>query len=343
MKELFEKIKKALHHKASLKTTGFTWLYWLAAILYFELLLHIAAYGMPGLQLGYVLGFGAVFAAALCLVTVLLPGKLRFPVTIVLNVVLILLYGSQLVYYFVFGTLYSVALVQQGGAAVTSFWRETLVTMGNNIPWLLLLFVPMVAGILLKKFSKKSPAPAKAVWCVMLVLAAVLLQFGTTQALKIGGTGYFTDYYFYYGDSTTTDQATRRFGLLTALRLDLMGGEAPADQGVDKQPDYYVPTKPTEKDDEDTTQDTVQEEAQYNVLEIDFDKLAGMTTEKAVQAINDYCSRLTGTKKNEYTGMLEDYNLIVLCAEAFATGAIHKELTPTLYRLANEGIVFENY
>ena len=343
MKELFEKIKKALHHKASLKTTGFTWLYWLAAILYFELLLHIAAYGMPGLQLGYVLGFGAVFAAALCLVTVLLPGKLRFPVTIVLNVVLILLYGSQLVYYFVFGTLYSVALVQQGGAAVTSFWRETLVTMGNNIPWLLLLFVPMVAGILLKKFSKKSPAPAKAVWCVMLVLAAVLLQFGTTQALKIGGTGYFTDYYFYYGDSTTTDQATRRFGLLTALRLDLMGGEAPADQGVDKQPDYYVPTKPTEKDDEDTTQDTAQEEPQYNVLEIDFDKLAGMTTEKAVQAINDYCSRLTGTKKNEYTGMLEDYNLIVLCAEAFATGAIHKELTPTLYRLANEGIVFENY
>ena len=66
MKELFEKIKKALHHKASLKTTGFTWLYWLAAILYFELLLHIAAYGMPGLQFGYVLGFGAVFVFGSC-------------------------------------------------------------------------------------------------------------------------------------------------------------------------------------------------------------------------------------------------------------------------------------
>ena len=41
--------------------------------------------------------------------------------------------------------------------------------------------------------------------------------------------------------------------------------------------------------------------------------------------------------------MLKDYNLIVLCAESFATGVIDPELTPTLYRLANEGIVFNNY
>lgn len=41
--------------------------------------------------------------------------------------------------------------------------------------------------------------------------------------------------------------------------------------------------------------------------------------------------------------MLSDYNLIVLCAESFDTGALHPEVTPTLYRLANEGIVFNNY
>jgi arylsulfatase A-like enzyme len=41
--------------------------------------------------------------------------------------------------------------------------------------------------------------------------------------------------------------------------------------------------------------------------------------------------------------MLEDYNLIVLCAEAFFPGAIHEEVTPTLYKLANSGFVFQNY
>jgi len=41
--------------------------------------------------------------------------------------------------------------------------------------------------------------------------------------------------------------------------------------------------------------------------------------------------------------MLADYNLIVLCAESFATGAIYPELMPTLYKLSTEGIVFNNF
>ena len=82
---------------------------------------------------------------------------------------------------------------------------------------------------------------------------------------------------------------------------------------------------------------------EYNVLNIDFDALNGMTESETQRALNAYCDSLAGTNKNRYTGMLKDYNLIVLCAEAFSTGAVHKELTPTLYRLANEGIVFNNY
>ena len=41
--------------------------------------------------------------------------------------------------------------------------------------------------------------------------------------------------------------------------------------------------------------------------------------------------------------MLADYNLILLCAESFDTGAIHPEVTPTLYKLASEGFLFTNY
>ena len=344
MKNLFEKLKQMLRHRESLKTTVFTWLYWLATLLFFELLIHIVAYGMPGLNFGFVLGFSSVFAAGLCLITRLIPEKARFVATIVLDVVLMLLYGSQLVYYFVFGTLYSVSQVQQGGDAVTSFWRETLLTILNNFPWVLTLFVPLVGSILLKKFCKKTPAPTNAAWCVALVLVAVLLQFVTTQAVKIGGTGYFTNYYFYYNDTTTTDQATERFGLLTAMRLDLMDGETSTLQGNDTlEPEYFVPSKPVGDDSEDLTDEDAPEKPQYNVLEIDFKKLNSFTFDKTIESINNYCAQLTGTSTNEYTGMLSDYNLIVLCAEAFATGAIDKDLTPTLYRLANEGIVFNNY
>lgn len=57
----------------------------------------------------------------------------------------------------------------------------------------------------------------------------------------------------------------------------------------------------------------------------------------------EYITNLTPTKENEYTGMFEGYNLIFLTAEGFSTYAIHPELTPTLYKLANTGFVFNNY
>ena len=41
--------------------------------------------------------------------------------------------------------------------------------------------------------------------------------------------------------------------------------------------------------------------------------------------------------------MFKDKNLIVFVAEAFSPMAINEELTPTLYRLYNEGFQFTNF
>ena len=163
------------------------------------------------------------------------------------------------------------------------------------------------------------------------------------------GTGFFTDYYFYYNEHTTTDQAAERFGLLTAFRLNVFGT---AKSPEEEQLSYPLPeTEPVATESAETigtepaaTEPAVTEPViTYNVMEIDFDKLNEMTTDEKLLSLNRYCESLTGTIKNEYTGMLSDYNLIVLCAEAFATGAIHEELTPTLYRMSTEGIIFNNY
>ena len=57
-----------------------------------------------------------------------------------------------------------------------------------------------------------------------------------------------------------------------------------------------------------------------------------------------YFGSLTPSEKNEYTGMFEGKNLILLTAEGFSPYAIDKELTPTLYRLTQEeGFVFHNF
>ena len=49
------------------------------------------------------------------------------------------------------------------------------------------------------------------------------------------------------------------------------------------------------------------------------------------------------SRKNKYTGMFKDYNLVYITAESFSQIAISKELTPTLYMLTNSGFIFDNY
>ncbi len=76
---------------------------------------------------------------------------------------------------------------------------------------------------------------------------------------------------------------------------------------------------------------------------IDFALLHSLADNEKQTWLADYIEGLTPTTTNEYTGIFEGYNLIYLTAEAFSTYAIREDLTPTLYRLANSGFVFENY
>lgn len=305
--------------------------YWFFALLFWETLLHFAVYGDFDLKFLYVVGFTAAGALVVSLLTSFVPKKGNFAVDLILTVILAVLYGSQMVYNFIFGTMYSVALMEQGGQAMTSFWRELLSTMAEKLPWLLLLFVPGVVLLVLRKFRRDAFMPTNALCRAAVLLAAVLAFVGTEQSLYLGGTDMFSDYDYYHSATIATNQTAERFGLLTTFRLELLGS------GEKTEETYYIP--------EETAAEALPEEVEvaYNVMDIDLAERNTMTENEKIRAINDYCAALTGTNKNAYTGMLKDYNLIVLCAESFSTGAIDPEVTPTLYKLANEGIVFKNY
>ncbi len=90
-------------------------------------------------------------------------------------------------------------------------------------------------------------------------------------------------------------------------------------------------------------QEVVTEDYGVNALDIDFDALIASETNSNIISIHEYVSSLDPTSKNEYTGLFEGKNLIVITAEAFSEQVINEELTPTLYRLANEGIKFTDF
>lgn len=302
-------------------------LYWAFALLYWECLLSGAVFHSFGVRI-YALGF--TLSAAL-LVTLVLSflRKGRFGAEVFLTAVLTLLYGSQIVYHFIFGTLYSVAMVSQGGEAMTNFWRELLAAMGDHFPWLIALLVPLALRIFLRKGLKGELRTKGRI--VLLVLAVALFVL-TRADIRQTGTEMFSDEDYYRSREIATNQNVQRFGLLTTIRLELTRHAKTEEQ------DYYIPE---ETQGENPAQEPA--EVKYNVMNIDFDALNAMTEDKKLLAINDYCSKVTGTNQNEYTGMLKDYNLIVMCAESFSPAAIDKNLTPNLYKLTQQGIIFNNY
>lgn len=301
--------------------------YWAFALLYWELLLSGAVFHKLGLA-AYAVGFTLTAALLLSLVLSFLK-RGRFAAEIGLTVIFALLYGSQVVYNFIFGTLYSVAMVSQGGEAMTNFWRELLAAMGDHFPWLIALMVPLALRIFLRKGLK---GELRAKGRIALLVLAVALFALTRAGIRQTGTEMFSDEDYYRSGEIATNQTTQRFGLLTTIRLELTRHAKTEEQ------DYYIPE---ETQGENPAQEPA--EVKYNVMNIDFDALNAMTEDKKLLAIDDYCSKVTGTNQNEYTGMLKDYNLIVMCAESFSPAAIDKDLTPNLYKLTQQGIIFNNY
>ncbi len=66
-------------------------------------------------------------------------------------------------------------------------------------------------------------------------------------------------------------------------------------------------------------------------------------TDATYLSMNEFFSQRTPTMENEYTGMFEGKNLILITAEGFTPYFIDENLTPTLYKMQTEGFNFTNF
>ena len=137
------------------------------------------------------------------------------------------------------------------------------------------------------------------------------------------------------------------FGALTTLRLDVCqllgiprggGAETPdASSGSAAGSGAISAEVPPESPEEP-------EPIVYadNVMDIDFEALmAGH--DATLRKMDEWFASRTPTRQNEYTGYFAGKNLILFTAEGFSRFAVREDVTPTLYRLANSGFVFENF
>lgn len=304
--------------------------FWLLAFLYWEILAHAGMYDQFQGSFFYALGISGAIAFLVAFLTGLLPEKLIFPATVLLTAAGTLLYGSQMVYCFIFGTPYSISQMGLGAGAVSQFYREMLTTMGENWPWILGLLFPLGTVICLQIFCKFSRPGwiSRGVMLGLIFVLGILVWIGICR----GGTNMFSDYYFFTSRKSTTAQTMERFGVPMTFVLELA---RPEDSGSSMD----VPVEMQMDGEEEPSEETYA----LNVLPVDFEALNAGTDNEKLIALNNYFSQVSGTGQNAYTGMLQDYNLIFICAESFSPAAVDPVYTPTLYKLTHEGFVFENY
>lgn len=214
------------------------------------------------------------------------------------------------------------------GNVVTGFGSTIPGIVAQRLPFIIAALLPLALCILLRKRIVTEHRMSK--WSLLFVTAVSVIFLLIGEGLARWGT---------YGDSYTynfqTDAAVSQFGLHTAVRL-----EAEYALFGTPQPKLELPTQEGEPDD---TPDDPPVEYGYNTLDIDFQALADSASDSTLRSMAQYFGSLTPSKKNEYTGLFQGKNLVLITAEAFSPWFISRELTPTLYKLTHEGFVCENY
>jgi arylsulfatase A-like enzyme len=247
------------------------------------------------------------------------------------------------------------------GTDVASFWREALVGIRSLILWILLMFLPTILYIV---FGKKFLPAVKTMHIFKGAIGAlaVVLFFAGVGFVNVH-TDDFGDAYYYNEEFSTTD-AVSRFGVLTTLRLDTLYTifGRPEGEMTSEDPPVTVPDSGWDNaiiiEGETTTAPptiTVTDaegnvsviepppiDDSPNVMSIDFNKLIANSSGN-LKTAHEWFSKREPTNKNAYTGIFEGKNLVCITVEGWAPAAINEKLTPTLYKMKNEGFVFENY
>ncbi len=217
--------------------------------------------------------------------------------------------------------------------AISEFFGFVLEQIKRNIFAFILLLLPLPLFIVLSNkfidFSKLSfqykPFP---------LMLLIIIHLGTV--LTFSNQQIYSNHQLYYNLHSPT-LMVERFGLITTLRLDATRHFL----GFDEQSDFI---EIVEKEEEIIEKpEEIEEEIIYNIIDIDWEELISNETDDTLKNMHQYFQDTAPTNQNDWTGKFKDKNLIWILAESLDHIAIDEDLTPTLYKMANEGLNFTNF
>ena len=308
--------------------------YFMALVLYLELAFHVVMFHSLNKDIVYIVLFSLSIALILGFACSRLSPGTNYILSLSATVLLCVFFCAQLVYHAVFQKF--LALFSMLGVADQAFDFMEVISKNvlGSLLGILLLLAPiplLIIGYRKRRLTFSKVRLRSGLACLGAACECFLIAF---LLLNMGSQAPYSPYDIYY-HNVSTDMTVEHFGVLSMTRLDgiyAIAGKPEktlqladmASSGAASVTKASVDTSP-------------------NALDIDFDAILNAAPDDDVRQLTQYFKERPGTSKNEYTGMFKGYNVIFITAEGFSRFVIDEERTPTLYRLKNEGFVFEHY
>lgn len=235
----------------------------------------------------------------------------------VVNTIIFIIFIMNYLYYFNYLTFIGMDVLFKS-FSVFGFCDNIFQIIKNNFIGIILMLIPYVIinyivykNNIMNKFSFKKLVEILLLY-VFLIILIIINDNGDIYSI--------TSLYF---DVNFPARNLNSFGLLTSIRLDCQ---------------RYI-FNFDGKGFEIKINNTIYDNGEYNILDINFKD----SDNDEINEINKYLSNKEPTKKNIYTGILNNKNVIFILAESFNSIAIDKDITPNLYRLYSEGFNFSNF
>lgn len=249
-----------------------------------------------------------------------------------LCVVVSVLCTSQFIYSKIFGTPYYLRSAK-GLSDAMQFGSIALTAVCNNILWVLALLAAPLALLTGWRmlYMEVKPRLHKAVFahaCGACALAA---------ALCVSASGMMQELILY---GFVPVNSARSFGYLPYMALDVKYNLLNISRDPIVVPAELLPSGADSLEEAVVSAEETSPQYAEHRLDLDFN-ISGAPD--AVQSLSDWIETRPASSENEYTGLFEGKNLILITAESFSPYVIDEERTPTLYRLATEGFRFTNF
>lgn len=199
---------------------------------------------------------------------------------------------------------------------ITAFKSDIVDLIINNIFEIIVFFVPFIALMFVKRKPEEEKAIKPKDYAIRMGLIVVCI---------------ITFNLIYKDPYITTEVSINQNGVIATI--------------LQNTSDYTDNDFEVIEEEPISKEETVIEvkRPKYHGYDIDFDSLIEKETDENTLKLHKLLKTEFPQWFNEYTGYFEDKNLVLILAESFNDIAVKEDLTPTLYKMINDGFTFTNY